>query len=332
MGGVDAPRGCLPVDSMSAAPSAADRIAHRFSALVPEAGPRYHAALAAHLAGLVDHPCLPMYFEYAATCVQRGRRAVARLSSRLPLDGARVLDIGCAYGGFLVALAEAGALPMGIDLNPRLLHLAEILLAERGIAARVQLLDATHEHSAFLEAFDLVVANDVLEHVADLDAFLANLARWLKPSGLACLEIPNGRAAEAVLSDGHYQLLGATLLDVRSAAAYVRAARGLEAFDVFNYPTLSALQQRLGAHGLTLEVLPESLAGISLATVDAALERLEQAHRLGLAEVPEPWRSAVAHELESYLGMANAARNRQRATFLLDFGAGFWQVLMRRAR
>jgi SAM-dependent methyltransferase len=51
---------------------------------------------------------------------------------------------------------------------------------------------------------DIITCNDVIEHVQDTSALLQSIRRLLAPTGLAYFEIPNGRYARAVLSDGHY--------------------------------------------------------------------------------------------------------------------------------
>ena len=50
-------------------------------------------------------------------------------------------------------------------------------------------------------SFDLVIANHVLEHVADLDAALAEIGRVLVPGGYAILQTPFARALEESVED-----------------------------------------------------------------------------------------------------------------------------------
>ncbi|MDH3398063.1 MAG: hypothetical protein OEM81_09560, partial [Acidimicrobiia bacterium] len=77
-----------------------------------------------------------MWLDFALSSVERGRSAVAAMGGRSVFGAARVLDVGCAYGGFLVAAAEAGArLLAGIDLNDELLSLARLQLADYQITA-----------------------------------------------------------------------------------------------------------------------------------------------------------------------------------------------------
>ncbi len=74
-----------------------------------------------------DHessPCLNFYFEYAISSNDRGRAIADLLARYTSIAGKRYLDAGCAYAGFLVAMAERGAAEtVGIDVDPRLLLL-----------------------------------------------------------------------------------------------------------------------------------------------------------------------------------------------------------------
>src|SRR5206468_5962694 len=71
-------------------------IMERFAKLETSGNGRYFRALAAHLAGSHDDPCLSMYFEFALSANERGRKAATLIESFVPLSGKRVLDVGCA--------------------------------------------------------------------------------------------------------------------------------------------------------------------------------------------------------------------------------------------
>ena len=115
------------------------------------------------------------------------------------LHGRLVLDAGC--GGGLVAreLAAAGATVVGLDRSLGSLGVARRAVARRGSgdpttaggsAPRIPPVGAFRPTQGRLErlpfadgAFDVVVAADVLEHVPDLPAAVAELARVLAPGG-----------------------------------------------------------------------------------------------------------------------------------------------------
>ena len=59
--------------------------------------------------------------EYFAHEVTKSTNILSRVP---PLDGQRVLDLGCAYGGLLVALREAGAKAAGVDVDERRVQFA----------------------------------------------------------------------------------------------------------------------------------------------------------------------------------------------------------------
>jgi SAM-dependent methyltransferase len=100
--------------------------------------------------------------------------------------GCRVLDVACGAGFGLQLLEQAGAYPIGMDLDPRALAEAHALEPEarlvRADAARLPLPDAS---------FDLVTSFETLEHVPDACALLSELRRVLRPGGRLVLSTPN---------------------------------------------------------------------------------------------------------------------------------------------
>lgn len=128
------------------------------------------------------------------------REALARHFGRdaraaQPLEGLRIVDIGC--GGGLVAepLARLGASLTGIDpaeenIAAARTHAQQSALAIDYRAARVEDLAAEGAH------FDAAIALEVVEHVPDAAAFAAVCARLLRPGGLMLLSTIN-RTAKA---------------------------------------------------------------------------------------------------------------------------------------
>lgn len=105
------------------------------------------------------------------------------VAQRIPLAGARVLDVGCGGGLLSEALAKAGADVTAIDLAPELVKIARLHGLESGVTVdyRVQAVEALADEQP--GTFDAVTCMEMLEHVPDPAAILAACARLLKPGG-----------------------------------------------------------------------------------------------------------------------------------------------------
>lgn len=98
------------------------------------------------------------------------------------LAGKRVLDIGCGLGGKTVAYAEAKARVTGVDLSAENIAKCSVFARARGVEAVFVAGDA--ERLPFAAgSFDVVIANDSLEHFANPEGALRELARVLAPGG-----------------------------------------------------------------------------------------------------------------------------------------------------
>jgi len=114
-----------------------------------------------------------------AACRQFGRDA-----KRPPcLKDIRILDIGCGGGILSEPLARLGAEVVGADPSSSNIEAAK-LHAERGgltIDYRVTAAEALADSA---ERFDVVLAMEVVEHVADVGLFVRRCAEMVKPGGL----------------------------------------------------------------------------------------------------------------------------------------------------
>ena len=121
-------------------------------------------------------------------CAHFGREA----DRPRPLAGLRVLDVGCGGGLVCEPLTRLGATVTGIDAT------AEMVGAARAHAAAMRLaidyrVAAVEEMT---EAFDAVIALEVIEHVADRELFLDSLCARVAPGGALVLSTLN-RTAKA---------------------------------------------------------------------------------------------------------------------------------------
>jgi 2-polyprenyl-6-hydroxyphenyl methylase / 3-demethylubiquinone-9 3-methyltransferase len=99
------------------------------------------------------------------------------------LAGLRVLDIGCGGGILSEPLARLGAAVVGADPSQTNVEAAKLHAAEAGVVVdyRTTTAEALADEG---EGFDVVLAMEVVEHVADLGLFISRCAEMVRPGGL----------------------------------------------------------------------------------------------------------------------------------------------------
>lgn len=99
------------------------------------------------------------------------------------LAGLTVLDIGCGGGLLCEPLARMGASVTGIDPARTNVETARLHAADSGLAVDYRCTTA-EDVAAAGERFDIVLAMEVVEHVADVGVFVEACATLVKPGGL----------------------------------------------------------------------------------------------------------------------------------------------------
>jgi len=101
----------------------------------------------------------------------------------LPLQGLRVLDIGCGGGLLSEPMTYLGADVTGIDATGKLVQVARV----HAVANAVDI-DYRHALAEDLlrtnERFDVIVNAEVIEHVADVDQFVESCCQLMKPGAI----------------------------------------------------------------------------------------------------------------------------------------------------
>jgi len=171
-----------------------------------------------------------------------------RARARLP-SPARVLDLGCGTGGFLVELGRLGP-AFGVDFALCALELS----GRRGLR---RLARADGQCLPFADAsFDLVTALDVLEHLDDDRAALREVHRVLRPGGVAVLNVPAFRFLWSAKDDLNHHRRRYRLPELRDRVreAGLRVVRITYAFGFLFPPLLLVrLLQRLRGGRVDLE-------------------------------------------------------------------------------
>ncbi len=101
-----------------------------------------------------------------------------------PLEDARILDIGCGLGVYVRKFREFSHRVNGIDIDAK--RLREGARTTPGL-----LLSASETLPFRSDVFDVIVLNEVIEHVRDDSATLAEALRILRPGGRMVIFAPN---------------------------------------------------------------------------------------------------------------------------------------------
>ncbi|HET7106220.1 MAG TPA: methyltransferase domain-containing protein [Candidatus Acidoferrum sp.] len=193
--------------------------------LPPIDDPRYFPAAfvehlnSSHYGSGID---MKLYHEYMFKEIQRGREIVRVIDERLPIAGKDVLDVGCGYGGLLIVMKEAGARSLtGIEVYPPRLEWGAKRLKSLGYEGKLMELDVCRpEVPTTLGTFDIILAQDVIEHVPDPRTTIDHLCQMLRPDGAIYVQVGNKFSPDQLVADHHYRLPGITMLSRAQAIEY----------------------------------------------------------------------------------------------------------------
>lgn len=110
--------------------------------------------------------------------------------SMRPFAGLRLLDVGCGGGILSEPMARLGFEVVGVDAGEKNIGAARAHAEATGLAIDYRAVTAESLAEAG-ERFDAVLAMEVVEHVADLDAFLDTISSLVKPQGALALATLN---------------------------------------------------------------------------------------------------------------------------------------------
>lgn len=204
----------------------------------------------------------------------------------------RLLDVGFGAGTLLEAAQRAGWQALGVEVSNR--------AADHVRSLGFDVFCGTLAEARYpSNHFDVVTASEVLEHVADPQMVLQEIARVLRPGGLLWLTTPHGRGVSAqilglkwstVSPPEHLQLFSRDGTKTMLAAASLRPVRvvteGVNPYELL--------------HGLRARSDQSQVAGES---GQQGFGRVESSYRLNEALMASPSRRRLKEALNSLLNL-----------------------------
>jgi cyclopropane-fatty-acyl-phospholipid synthase len=204
------------------------------------------------------------YFETPSTTLDDAQLAKKRhLAAKLRLTpGARVLDIGCGWGGLALYLAEhAGARVTGITLSKEQLALARVRAGEKDLAHQIEF--RLQDYRDVDERFDRIVSVGMFEHVGVnfYERFFRTCAQALADDGVMVLHsigrsegpgTTNPWIAKYIFPGGYIPALSEVLPAIERAGLLVT---DVEILRLHYAKTLHEWRERFLAHRETVEKL-----------------------------------------------------------------------------
>ena len=154
-----------------------------------------------------------------------------------PFEGLSLLDIGCGGGLLSEPMARLGFAVTGADASEKNIGTARVHAVQSGVPVDYRAVTA-QTLAAEARTFDVVLNMEVVEHVADVGAYLSACARLVKPGGITIVATLNNTLKSLALA--------------KFAAEYVLGwmPRGTHDWNRFIPP--ARLQKELEEAGLTV--------------------------------------------------------------------------------
>ncbi len=104
------------------------------------------------------------------------------INKKKPLDGLKILDIGCGGGLLSEPMARLGAKVTGIDPVKRNIEIAKQHLKRSKL--NIKYYNFSPEKFKSNNKYDVILNMEIVEHVENVDIFIKQSAKFLKKSGI----------------------------------------------------------------------------------------------------------------------------------------------------
>lgn len=152
---------------------------------------------------------------YHAFADERGWLVATILKRFTFLEGKKVLDFGCGDGGTSRTLDQLGARVTAVDIKTE--------IGQAFQDSKVKFFNAQDEELYLKHReFDVIILQDVLEHVPNPEKLMKQMKDALCPHGLIYISTPNRFSLLNLISDPHWNLPGVALFSRQMVSFFVQ--------------------------------------------------------------------------------------------------------------
>lgn len=222
------------------------------------------------------------HLKYILSGNDRGAEIVDKMSTYFvgPLEGQRVLDIGCGFGGVCIAAAKQGATARGIEVGESELKYFRLNLEDHGALDTVDISYGDADDIAFMESlgkFDLVVCDNVLEHVPDSHRLIYNIAQSMSENARCYVTVPNFQSLGQVLIECHNREFGLSLMNRFDAQRLFEARGHYGQYSVGEYLDFNQYVALFAINGLdAVNIVPIYMEDSVMAEAMSLLDQIKQ--------------------------------------------------------
>ncbi|MCD4832075.1 MAG: class I SAM-dependent methyltransferase [Anaerohalosphaeraceae bacterium] len=176
-----------------------------------------------------------------------GLKVIEQVAS-FDISDKKMLDVGCGWGGNVVAAVQMGAVVTGCDVDEDVLEVAGLRAKINGVLP--ELIQAPAENLPFADnEFDYVQSICVLEHVRDVSKSVNEMVRVLKPGGVGFVQVPN----YWLPIEPHYKILFPPKCPRPLAKIYLKLlARPTAFIDTLNYVDVKMIKRLFADAGASV--------------------------------------------------------------------------------
>ena len=133
------------------------------------------------------------------------------IENHCPLNGLRVLDVGCGGGILSEAMTNKGALVTGLDASVENIKVAVAHASENNLSIDYVVSTAENYANDHDQQYDLITCMELLEHVPDPTSIIKACSNMVKPGGHVMLSTinrsPKAYAFSVIVAEYLLQLL-----------------------------------------------------------------------------------------------------------------------------